>query len=58
MEWSTERVMARTRERLASLGLRWLELPMRWDVDRPEDLERLQLDPAWRGVDGTFDAPA
>jgi len=58
MEWSTERVMARTRERLASLGLRWLELPMHWDVDRPADLARLLRDPAWRRPDGTFDAAA
>jgi rSAM/selenodomain-associated transferase 1 len=58
MEWSTERVMARTRERLAFLSLRWQELPMRWDVDRPADLERLRLDPAWRGADGASDAAA
>lgn len=58
MEWSTERVMARTRERLASLGLRWLELPTRWDVDRPEDLARLRLDPAWRDMAGISDAAA
>ncbi len=56
MEWSTQYVMARTRERLDSLRLRWLELPMRWDVDRPEDLERLRLDPAWRDMAGMSDA--
>ncbi len=52
IEWSTERVMAGTRRRLAAAGMRWVELPTRWDVDRPEDLERLRNDPAWRGMSG------
>jgi rSAM/selenodomain-associated transferase 1 len=41
IEWSTDRVMARTRERLAMLQWRWHELPTLWDVDRPADYERL-----------------
>lgn len=41
IEWGTPRVMAQTRERLMQLGWRWRELPPRWDVDRPEDYERL-----------------
>jgi hypothetical protein len=41
VDWGSERVMAQTRARLASAGLRWLELPVLWDVDRPEDLWRL-----------------
>jgi uncharacterized protein len=41
IEWSTDRVMARTRERLAMRQLRWHELPTLWDVDRPADYERL-----------------
>lgn len=41
IDWGSERVMAQTRARLASAGLRWLELPALWDVDRPEDLWRL-----------------
>lgn len=45
--WSTGGVMAATRERLRALGLRWSELPVRWDLDRPEDLPRLQADPRW-----------
>jgi rSAM/selenodomain-associated transferase 1 len=46
MPWGSEQVMALTRKRLQAAGLRWLELPPRWDVDRPEDLLRLQaLDP-------------
>lgn len=41
IEWGTPRVMAQTRERLMQLGWRWRELAPRWDVDRPEDFERL-----------------
>jgi hypothetical protein len=39
--WGTDRVLDQTRERLAVLGWRWQELETLWDVDRPEDLERL-----------------
>jgi rSAM/selenodomain-associated transferase 1 len=39
--WGTETVMAETRRRLLTLGWRWRELEMLWDVDRPEDYERL-----------------
>ncbi len=41
IDWGSERVMAQTRERLSELGLRWVELPTLWDVDRPGDLLRL-----------------
>ena len=40
--WSTERVMPQTRERASDCGLRWRELETLWDVDRPEDWQRLQ----------------
>ena len=50
MAWSTKDVMAVTRERLRVLGLRWAELPVRWDLDRPEDLARLQADPRLRDL--------
>jgi rSAM/selenodomain-associated transferase 2/rSAM/selenodomain-associated transferase 1 len=39
--WGTDSVLDQTRERLAALGWRWQELETLWDVDRPEDLERL-----------------
>ena len=42
--------MAATRARLLASGLRWKELRMLWDVDRPEDYVRLQgagLPGAW-----------
>lgn len=38
MPWGSERVAARTRERLRLHGLRWAELPALTDIDRPEDL--------------------
>jgi rSAM/selenodomain-associated transferase 1 len=42
MTWSTDQVMAQTRQRLAQSGLTWRELTPLWDVDRPEDLARLR----------------
>ena len=39
--WGGDRVLRQTRSRLVALGWRWHELPMLWDVDRPEDLTRL-----------------
>ena len=41
VEWSTERVMAQTRQQLQAAGLTWRELAPSWDVDRFEDVERL-----------------
>lgn len=41
IDWGTERVMAQTRQRLATLGSLWCEPATLWDVDRPEDLPRL-----------------
>ena len=43
--WSTAGVMAVTRRRLRALEWRWTEIPLRWDVDQPEDLRRLRQDP-------------
>lgn len=42
VQWGGSQVMAQTRARLAALGWRWRELPEVWDVDRPEDVRRLQ----------------
>lgn len=39
--WGTDQVITATRERLAALNWRWLELPCAWDVDRPADFRRL-----------------
>lgn len=41
IEWSSAKVMAQTRERFVALGWRWAEPHRLWDVDRPQDLERL-----------------
>lgn len=41
IDWGTPQVMAQTRQALAALGWRWEELATLWDVDRPEDVERL-----------------
>jgi uncharacterized protein len=38
MPWSTDRVMALTRERLAAAGWRWAERPAVHDIDVPADL--------------------
>jgi len=42
MTWSTPQVMAETRRRLRQAKLTWQEPVTLWDVDRPEDLHRLQ----------------
>jgi len=39
--WGSGAVMSRTRDALRRVGLRWTELDPLWDVDRPEDLPRL-----------------
>ena len=48
--WGTATVMAETRMRLARSGLAWRELARTWDVDRPEDYERLCREPWWATV--------
>jgi rSAM/selenodomain-associated transferase 2/rSAM/selenodomain-associated transferase 1 len=49
--WSTAQVMQVTRERLRQARLRWVELPMLWDVDEPVDWLR------WRDAAATTDDP-
>ncbi|MBA2350745.1 MAG: TIGR04282 family arsenosugar biosynthesis glycosyltransferase [Burkholderiales bacterium] len=39
--WSTETVLAQTRNRLQSLGWRWHETTPLWDIDRPCDYARM-----------------
>jgi len=41
--WGTSQVANVTCERMPKLGLRWSELPMRNDIDRPEDLAQLNI---------------
>jgi rSAM/selenodomain-associated transferase 1 len=40
--WGTSAVYEETAGRLAAAGYRWRALRTLWDVDRPEDLERLR----------------
>jgi rSAM/selenodomain-associated transferase 1 len=40
LRWGSGEVLAETRQRMALLGLKWRELPVRWDLDRPADLQR------------------
>ena len=42
IEWGSGRVMAQTRDRLRAANFRWHECRASWDVDRPEDFERLR----------------
>lgn len=42
ISWGTEKVYRETVKRLNDAGLRWRSLRTVWDVDRPEDLERLR----------------
>jgi glycosyltransferase A (GT-A) superfamily protein (DUF2064 family) len=42
IEWGTSSVYQATVRRLCTAGYRWRALPRLWDVDRPEDLERLR----------------
>jgi len=39
--WGGPEVLAETRRRIAALSWRCRDLPALWDMDRPEDLERL-----------------
>lgn len=45
MPWGTQQVAALTRERMAGLGWRVVELPVRDDLDRPADLAALRRRP-------------
>jgi uncharacterized protein len=49
--WGTDQVMVQTQQRLRDAGVRWQELELCWDVDRPEDLRRLHKLPGWSRVD-------
>jgi uncharacterized protein len=41
VDWGSGRVMAQTQERLKEIGWHWQEFASLWDVDRGEDLARL-----------------
>ncbi|MDN5872442.1 MAG: TIGR04282 family arsenosugar biosynthesis glycosyltransferase [Nitrococcus sp.] len=46
MPWGGGEVMAATRKRLRRLGLRWVTLPLSFDIDCPSDLVRLRRESA------------
>jgi len=48
ISWGTGSVLCQTRERLNRLGWTWHEIPGQWDVDRPEDIERLSREGYFR----------
>ncbi len=41
IRWGEASVMRETRLRLRQANATWREMPVRWDVDRPEDYRRL-----------------
>lgn len=41
--WGGSEVAATTRRALSGIGWRWQELPLLWDLDRPDDLSKLVL---------------
>lgn len=47
VDWGGPLVMAQTRARLASLRWQAAELSPLWDLDRPDDLQRLATLPDW-----------
>ena len=56
MPWGSDNVMEETRQRLRNLGWRWHELPVHWDVDRPEDYQRLVRE-GWFPATGSTGEP-
>ena len=42
VSWGTESVLKEIKDRLNKLGWKLHKLTKRWDVDRPEDVERLK----------------
>jgi hypothetical protein len=54
--WSSDSVLATTLERLRAAGMSFALLETAYDVDRPEDLERLRIDLAARDA-GAADFP-
>ena len=52
IDWSTDRVMAQTRQRAHALGVALCELALLWDVDTPDDLARLAALPEFAQLPG------
>ncbi len=56
VDWSTAQVMAQTRARLHTAALDYAELPILWDVDTPDDLEKLAALPGFAELMQTAEA--
>ncbi|MGY0216072.1 TIGR04282 family arsenosugar biosynthesis glycosyltransferase [Endozoicomonadaceae bacterium StTr2] len=41
IDWGTGSVLEQSRQHLQQAGIQWSELTELWDIDRPEDVERL-----------------
>ncbi|MBX9632623.1 MAG: TIGR04282 family arsenosugar biosynthesis glycosyltransferase [Burkholderiales bacterium] len=54
MPWGGSNVLSATRERCGALGWSVTEIATRWDVDRPEDFERLRQDPTFAALTVAF----
>lgn len=52
--WGSSNVLSRARARCAALRWRVTEVATRWDVDRPEDFERLRHDPTMTALVASF----
>lgn len=50
IDWSTDRVMAQTRQRARALGVALCKLPALWDVDTPADWARLTRLPGFAAL--------
>ena len=44
IRWGSDSVLSNTRSALQELGWAWSELDTLWDIDRPEDLDRIRSD--------------
>ncbi|MFV1997937.1 MAG: TIGR04282 family arsenosugar biosynthesis glycosyltransferase [Acidiferrobacterales bacterium] len=43
MPWGNDKIAELTRGRLRDMGMRWFELPVRNDIDRPDDLVHINF---------------
>lgn len=58
MPWGGRDVLRRTREECRALRWRVAEAATRWDVDRPEDFERLRQDPTTASLPAALEGAA
>lgn len=54
MPWGSSNVLLRARTRCDALRWRVTDVATRWDVDRPEDFERLRQDPTFAALTVAF----